>query len=51
MYRDLARKDATDITATASGKGTVTVKIFVDEIKKKEVQFDLSVENPTLVID
>ncbi len=51
VYRDLARKDATEITATASGKGTVTVKIFVDEIKKKEVQFDLSVENPTLVID
>ena len=51
VYRDTVRKDSTDITATASGKGTVTVKIFVDEIKKKEVQFDLSVENPTLVID
>ena len=51
VYRDTSRKDSTDITATASGKGTVTVKIFVDEVKRKEVQFDLSVENPTLVID
>lgn len=51
VYRDTVRKDSTDITATASGKGTVTVKVFVDEIKKKEVQFDLSVENPILVID
>lgn len=51
VYRDTVRKDSTDITATASGKGTVTVKVFVDEIKKKEVQFDLSVESPTLVID
>lgn len=51
VYRDTVRKDSTDISATASGKGTVTIKVFVDEIKKKEVQFDLSVENPVLVID
>ena len=51
VYRDTSRKDSTDITATASGKGTVTVKIFVNEVKRKEVQFDLSVANPVLVID
>lgn len=45
------RKDSGKITWTIRGKGTVNVKIFIDEVKYAEEQFDLSVDNPTLVID
>lgn len=51
VYKDTPRKDATNVTATASGKGTVTVKIFADDVKIKETQFDLTVEKPVLTID
>ncbi len=53
VYREEnQRKDSTEITATASGKGTVTVKIFVDDVKiTSDKQFDLTVENPVLQID
>ncbi len=45
------RRDAESITATASGKGTVTVRVFVDGVRKAIQQFDLSVENPVLLIN
>lgn len=52
VYRDNPRKDATVITATAQGKGTVNVKIFADDVKIKEVQFDLTKEeSPVLTLD
>ncbi len=51
VYRDKQRKDATNVTANASGKGTVTVKIFADDVKISEKQFDLTVTNPVLIID
>ncbi len=53
VYREQnQRKDTTEVTATASGKGTVTVKIFVDDVKiTSDKQFDLTVENPVLQID
>lgn len=52
VYKDNPRKDATAITATAQGKGTVNVKIFADDVKIKEVQFDLTKEeNPVLTLD
>ena len=52
IYREEnQRKDTTEIVRTVSGKGTVTVKVFADEVKYAEKQFDLSVDNPTLVID
>ena len=52
VYReDNQRRDAESINATISGKGTVTVKVFVDGVRKAMEQFDLSKENPTLVID
>ncbi|MCI9177544.1 MAG: Stk1 family PASTA domain-containing Ser/Thr kinase [Clostridia bacterium] len=51
IYRDTPRKDATSITATATGKGTVTVKVFADEVKVVEKQFDLTKENPVLTLD
>ncbi len=52
IYReDNQRRDAEEINANVSGKGTVTVKVFVDGVRKSMKQFDLSVENPTLTID
>lgn len=52
VYSDSVRKDSEAITANASGKGTVTVKIFVDGVKvTSDKQFDLTVENPVLVVD
>ena len=53
VYREQnQRKDTTDVTVTASGKGTVIVKIFVDGVRIiPEKQFDLTVENPVLQID
>lgn len=52
VYKDNPRKDETAITATAQGKGTVNVKIFADDVKIKEVQFDLTKEeNPVLTLD
>lgn len=45
------RRDSTEINATISGKGTVTVKVFIDGVRKVTKQFDMSKDNPTLVID
>ena len=51
VYNDTPRKDNTAITAYAWGKGTVTVKVEADGVNIWEGQFDLSGDNPTLVID
>ncbi len=51
VYSDVNRKDETEIIAEISGKGTVTVKIWINDIKKTTKQFDLSVDNPVLSID
>ncbi len=51
VYSSTHRKDETNITANVSGKGTVTIKILVDDVRKDMKQFDLSVENPVLTID
>ena len=51
VYSSTHRKDETSITANVSGKGTVTIKILVDDVRIDMRQFDLSVENPVLTID
>ena len=51
VYSSTHRKDETNITANVSGKGTVTIKILVDDVRIDMKQFDLSVENPVLTID
>ena len=45
------RKDETQITQAITGKGTVTVKVFVDGVRKAMQQFDLSKNNAILIID
>lgn len=51
IYNDTNRKDETNIEAEVSGKGTVTVKVWINDIKKTTKQFNLSTENPVLTID
>ena len=52
VYREEnQRKDSGIITREIEDRGTVTVKVFIDEVKYAEKQFTLSGENPTLVID
>ena len=51
VYSSTHRKDETNITAEVSGKGTVTIKVLVDEVRLDMKQFDLTVENPVLTID
>ena len=51
VYNDSNRKDETNIVSEISGKGTVTVKIWINDIKKTTKQFDLSVDSPVLTID
>ncbi len=51
VYSDVNRRDETGIVAEVSGKGTVTIKIWVNDIKKTTKQFDLSVDSPVLSID
>ena len=44
------RKDEADITVDVYGKGTVTVKVWIDDTMETMKQFNLSVENPELII-
>ena len=51
MYNGDQRKDSENFTRTISGKGTVTVKVFVDGVKEAEKQLNLNTNNPVLNID
>lgn len=46
------RKDKADmISVDVYGKGTVTIKVWINDAIKSVQQFDLSVENPTITIE
>lgn len=51
VYNGDQRKDNENFTRTISGKGTVTVKVFVDGVKEAEKQLNLNTNNPVLNID
>ena len=52
IYDYAVRKDKEDFTTKVSGKGTVTIKIFIDGIKKgSDRTLNLNAENPVLDID
>ena len=51
VYNGDQRKDSENFTRTISGKGTVTVKVFVDGVKEAEKQLNLNTNNPVLNID
>lgn len=51
VYREEHRKDTTRISKEITGKGTVTVKVFVDDVKEAEKTLDLNSSKPILNID
>ena len=52
IYDYAVRKDKEDFTIKVSGKGTVTIKIFIDGIKKgSDRTLNLNSESPVLDID
>lgn len=48
VYRETHTKDTTKITANVEGKGTVTVKVKVDDVVKGTKTLDLNSSNPVL---
>jgi len=48
VYRENHKKDTTKITATIEGKGTVTVKVKVDDVVKGTKTIDLNSSKPVL---
>ena len=52
VYKETQRKDATNITVPVSGKGTISIKVFIDGVKKgTDRTLNLNSENPVLNID
>ena len=51
VYNQETRKDRTDLSIQVSGRGTITVKVFVDDVRKAQEILDLNSENPVLNID
>ncbi len=50
IYSKKVAQDKTDITATVTGKGTVTVKVYVDDVIKKTTTINLN-QTTTLTIE
>ena len=51
VYQESVRKDTTNINITVSGKGTIEVKVFINDIRKVTKQFNLNADKPVLNID
>ena len=51
MYNQEQRKDVTDLSVPVSGRGTITVKVFIDDVRKVQESLNLNSENPVLNID
>ncbi len=48
IYNEKHAKDTTKITRQIQGKGTVTVKVYVDDVLQKTQTLDLNSSNPVL---
>ena len=51
VYNQEQRKDVTNLKVDVSGRGTITVKVFIDEVRKVQETLNLNSENPVLNID
>ena len=51
VYNQEQRKDVTDLIVPVSGRGTITVKVFIDDVRKVQESLNLNSENPVLNID
>ena len=52
VYKETQRKDVENITVPVSGKGTITIKVFIDGVKNgSDKTLNLNSDNPVLNID
>ena len=51
VYNETHRRDATGINKTVSGKGTITIKVFIDDVKAVTETLNLNGNNTVLNID
>ncbi len=51
VYSQTHRKDTENISIPVSGKGTITIKVFIDGVRKAEKPLNLNSEKPILNID
>ena len=51
VYNQEQRKDVTSLNVPVSGRGTITVKVFIDEVREAQESLNLNSENPVLNID
>ena len=51
VYKQQHRKDTMNINKEITGKGTVTVKVFIDGVKEAEETLNLNDSKPVLNID
>ena len=51
VYNQAQRKDVTDLSVPVSGRGTITIKVFIDDVRKVQETLNLNSENPVLNID
>ena len=52
VYKEDHRKDETNVPVTVSGRGNITIKVFIDGVKNgSDRTLDMSSDNPALTID
>ena len=51
VYKESHSRDTEQISQVITGKGTVTIKVFVDGVRKAQKTLNLNSENPVLNID
>ena len=51
VYNQEQRKDVTNLKVSVSGRGTITVKVFIDEVREAQETLNLNSDNPVLNID
>ena len=51
IYKKSHKEDTEKITVPVEGIGTITVKVFIDDVRKTQEQMDLNKDNPVLNID
>ena len=51
VYKKSHKEDTEKITVPVEGVGTITVKVFVDGVRKTQEQLDLNSSNPVVNID
>lgn len=51
VYSEEHRRDTTNINLTVSGKGTITVKVFIDGVREAQETLNLNSSKPILNLD